>query len=57
MYRFQKVLSGIRIYGRKSGIKIESDRPLLNTEDNLYTDAIKMWWNENSKQIVERVRR
>lgn len=39
------------------GFKVEGDHPLLNNEGELYTDAIKMWWNETDEIIIELVKR
>ena len=57
MSAFPKVLSRIRVYRCRLGLKVVGNRPLLNDKDNLYTNSAKMWWDENSKQIIELVKR
>jgi len=39
------------------GFKVEGDHPLLDDEDELYTDATEIWWDVTNKVIVELVKR
>ena len=52
MYRFPKILTRIRIFKCRLGIKVENNRPLINDEDDLRIDVEKIWWNDTAKQIV-----